>query len=173
MNDQFQTVIFLIRHGETDGYYSHDPQSDDKRHLTERGKEQMRLVGEYLKDFAPAAIYSSPRRRTVECSQIIKATAQIESQIVEAKELMEVYTNEQYLSLSQRVPQFFREIVRAHPGRHIVCLTHQDVIQGALDSYDLTSQEKSFPCWMGEGYRLVFAGDILVECNKILAAHAS
>jgi broad specificity phosphatase PhoE len=171
MAEKFQTIVFLIRHGQTDHFYSVDQTIDDQRRLTEQGREQMKRVGEYLKSFAPAAIYSSPRHRTIECSEIIKQEAEIPGDIISNQALVEVYTDSDYNSLAQRLPEFFKSVTAKHIGEQIVCVSHQDVIQGALNCYHLDEEEKDFPCRMGEGYRLVFAQDRLVECIKIKPAH--
>ncbi len=170
MTDTKQTIIFLIRHGKTDHAYSTDPSVDNERQLTEEGSQQLEKVGEYLAAFAPVAIYSSPRKRTLQSAEIIKEQAHIDSAVQSAQELFEIYSPSDYQSLEKRIPNFFAQLVAKHSGRHIVCVSHQDTIQGGLDAYDLTDEEKDFPCEMAELYRLVFAGPTLVECQKLRPA---
>jgi broad specificity phosphatase PhoE len=171
MRDKLQTVIFFSRHGETDHVYSADPNLDGHRILTERGRAEMQRVGEYLADFAPTAIYTSPTLRTKQCAEIIKRAAAITAEAEERPELVEVYSNSDYESIATRIPQFFAELIQRHPGQHLVCISHQDVIQGGLNCYELTNEEKDFPCRMGEMYRLTFAAETLVECQKLRPAH--
>jgi len=170
MTDKSQTVVFFVRHGRTDRVYSDDKTVDGERVLTQQGIAQMEKVGEYLKSFAPSAIYSSPLRRTTQCAAIIKEKAGIGSEVEERPELVEVYSSSDYRSVATRMPKFFEDIIAKNPGQQLVCVSHQDVIQATLDSYDLTEEEKAFPCQMGEMYRLVFADTTLVECQKLKPA---
>lgn len=166
-----QTVIFLVRHGLTDRVYSPDPATDDLRILSKPGRAQLRKVGKYLAQFVPTVIYSSSRRRAIESCELMAAQIDPKPPIEERSELFEVYTNEDYRTLEHRIPRFFAQLVAKHPGEQIVCVSHQDVIQGGLDAFQLTDPEKDFPCEMGELYRLVFAGPVLVECQKMRPAH--
>lgn len=166
-----QTVIFLVRHGLTDRPYSPESVTDNLRVLTKQGRSQLRKVGEYLAQFMPVAIYTSSRKRAIESSELIAAAIDPAPPIEERAELMEIYSNDDYRALEHRIPRFFAELVAKHAGEQIVCVSHQDVIQGGLDAFQLTDPEKDFPCEMGELYRLVFAGPVLVECQKAKPAH--
>lgn len=172
MSDKFQTVIFLIRHGQTDRVYSSDPDTDNQRVLSRKGIGQLKKVGEYLKAFAPEKIYASPRKRTLQSAELIRQEAGVEEPVEEAKELFEIYSDADYRSLEARIPRFFSQIVGRYPGKQIVCVSHQDVIQGGLNAFQLTEAEKDFPCQMADVYRLVFAGAVLVECQKLRPADA-
>lgn len=171
MTEPMQTIIFLVRHGQTDRFYSTDPRLDGQRVLTEQGRAQMKKVGEYLADFAPVKVYTSPTMRTTQCAEIICETAGVMHPYEERQELIEVYSNADYTSITTRIPHLFNELIKKHTGQHIICLSHQDVIQRGLDCYELTSTEKDLPCQMGEMYRLTFAGEKLVECHKLRPAH--
>lgn len=132
----------------------------------------MKKVGEYLASFAPVAIYASPTTRTKQSAEAIKHAAKIPGAVVERQELFEIYSSADYQALATRIPELFQELIRKHPGHHLVCVAHQDTIQGGLDSFDLTDEEKDFPCRMAEMYRLVFADVTLVECQKLKPAEA-
>lgn len=166
-----QTVIFLIRHGQTDRTYSPDPTTDDLRVLSEQGRAQLKKVGEYLAQFSPVKVYTSPRRRTVESAEAIATQLTPKPQVETRDELMEIYSIAAYQDLKKNIPTFFDQLVASLGGSQIVCVSHQDTIQGGLDAFNLTEEEKDFPCQMGEGYRLVFADAVLVECQKIRPAH--
>ena len=107
MTDKLQTVIFLIRHGDTDLPYSSNPLVDNERILTEEGRAQLKRVGDYLKAFDPAVIFYSPRKRTEDCAAIIKRTVASGVQMVEEKRLIEIYDNQQYLALDKKMPAYF------------------------------------------------------------------
>lgn len=171
MNTPQQTVIFFVRHGLTDRAYSPDPTTDDLRVLSKQGRAQLRKVGKYLAQFVPTIIYTSSRQRTVESSELIAAAIDPKPPIEVRAELLEIYSNDDYRTLEHRIPRFFAQLVAKHAGEQIVCVSHQDVIQGGLDAFQLTEPEKDFPCEMGELYRLVFAGPVLAECQKARPAH--
>ncbi len=168
--EKLQTTFFFMRHGQTDRSYSPDPKTDDLRHLSSVGKNQIAKVGQYIGQFSPVAIYASPRHRTLETAEIIAQHCQGAAPVEPREELLEIYTNDEYRSLEHRIPRFFAAMVAKHPGQQVVVVSHQDTIQGGLDAFQLTDPEKDFPCQMAEGYRLVFAGPILVECQKIRPA---
>lgn len=166
MKDQ-QTVIFLVRHGETDLPYINDQRIDDNRRLTKKGKEQSKKNGEYLSAFSPSIIFSSPMQRTIETSEIIKTSAGASKKIVIEKELHEIYDNASWYSIETRIPELFERIIKKHSGEHIICVSHQDVIEGTLKALNVTSDEADLPCQMGQIYRLVFAGNRFVQVNKL------
>lgn len=170
MSESLQTVIFFCRHGQTDKPYSIDPEIDNERVLTDFGQKQIQAVGEYLRAFAPSAIYSCPRNRTAQTAEIIKEKAEIASEIVKRDELLEIYSDADYASLTARIPAFIKELIEKHAGDHIVCVSHQDVIEGGLRAFGVEADEAEFPCKVGEGYRLVFAGDVFVQATKITPA---
>jgi broad specificity phosphatase PhoE len=170
MEPQLQTVIFFCRHGQTDKPYSLNPQEDNERALTEFGRKQIQMVGQYLSSFAPTAIYSSPLGRTIETAEIIKTVSEIDGPIIKREELLEIYSQADYLSLHSRIPLFFQEILKKHAGEHIICVSHQDVIEGGLRALGITADEAEFPCLMGQCYRVVFVGSVFVHATKLAPA---
>ncbi len=171
MDEKLQTVIFFVRHGQTDFPYSNDPAVDDIRRLTEKGEGQSRKNGEYLLAFQPTAIYSSPLHRTMATAEIIKVAAEIPGEIIIGKDLYEIYDNDSFYSIGKRLPKFFEGIIAKHPGEQIVCVSHQDVIETVLKSFDSADAEAEFPCQMGEMYRMVFAGKTFVQATKLAPAN--
>ena len=166
-----QTVIFFVRHGQTDFPYSNDPTVDETRSLTEKGQGQSRKNGEYLRAFAPIAIYSSPLHRTMETAKIIKTAAEIPGEIITGQDLFEIYDNPSYYSIGKRLPVFFAMIIDKHSGEQIVCVSHQDVIETTLRSFNVTNEEAELSCQIGEMYRLVFAGKTFVQATKLTPAN--
>lgn len=167
---KLQTVIFLVRHGQTDLPYVADPELDDQRQLTKEGRAQLKKVGEYLKSFAPSVIFSSPRQRTIESAEIIKQITKTTSKVVIAVELLEIYNTASYVATERTVPDFLVSLVKKHAGAQIVCVSHMDVIEGALRGFKVTADEAKLPCGMADVYRLVFAGETFVECTKLQPA---
>ena len=167
---KLQTVIFLFRHGQTDLPYSASQEIDDQRHLTKEGTEQIEKVGQYLAAFAPTAIYSSPLHRTVETAEIIKQLAEIPSEIIRTNSLLEYYNAEGFATEQRNAKKFFADLAMTHAGEHIVCVSHQDPIAYFVSRLGFTASEIGRPLEMAEGYRLVFAGVVPVECQKISPA---
>jgi len=165
--DSLQTVIFFCRHGLTDKPYSSDPEIDAERVLTQVGKKQLQEVGKYIRPFAPVAIYASPRKRAIESAEEIKKFGEIDSEIITSDELIEIYTDAQYEALSVTIPSYFQKLVELHRGHHIVCASHQDVIEGGLRALGASDEEADFPCNMGQMYRVVYAGDTFVQAVKL------
>lgn len=169
MREKLQTVIFLMRHGQTDKVFNGDPAIDGERVLTEDGRTQEKRVGEYLKSFAPAAIYSSPMKRAIESAEIIQKVAEIPGEIVIQPVLAEMYHGQEqgYTERQTAIKEFFGNLVTKHAGEHIVLTSHQDPIEVIVAHLGFTEAELDRPCQMSQGYRLVFAGDTPVECQKI------
>lgn len=165
--NSLQTVIFFCRHGLTDKPYSSDPEIDAERVLTELGKRQLQEVGKYVKPFAPVAIYASPRKRVIESAEEVKKFGEIDNQIITKQELLEIYTDAEYEALTLTIPKLFQELVALHQGSHIVCVSHQDVIEGGLRALGVSDQEASFPCKMGQMYRVVYAGNTFAQAVKL------
>lgn len=168
---KLQTIIFLVRHGQTDRVYIANQQLDNVRRLNEEGRGQIKKVGEYLKSFAPSAILTSPLHRTVETAQIIKDVAEIPGEITENRILLEEYSAADFAEDEKTVPELLLKLARQYVGEHIVCVSHMDVIEQALRGLGVSSEEAKFPCQMAAVYRLVFAGDAFVECIKVNPAN--
>jgi len=66
-----KTKVFLIRHGEAAANVEGVPLGQNDSPLTERGKEQARKTGKFLKDKNIDALYSSDLGRAVETAEII------------------------------------------------------------------------------------------------------
>lgn len=166
-----QTVIFMVRHGQTDTVYVADERLDDVRVLTEEGRAQLQKVGEYLAAFMPKVIFTSPRQRTVESAEIIQQFAQAKEGIIQDKALYEIYTASQFAETAVDLPAWLRNVASKYAGEQVVCVSHQDAIEQALRGLGVSSDEAQFPCQMAAVYRLVFAGDTFVECSKLNPAN--
>lgn len=169
--DNFQTVIFLIRHGQTDRAYSPDQDTDGERLLTEEGIVQLKKVGEYLKSFAPVKIFASPTKRTLQSAQII-AQQVGDIEIEKSDRLFEVYSNERYDEAFKDGSKFLKQLAMQYSGQHVICVSHQDIIEQFVRGLGASADEAQFPCKMSQGYRVVFANDKFVEITKINPANA-
>lgn len=143
---------------------------DSQRRLTERGKKQIVAVAKYLAEFQPSALFTSPLHRCVESAEIINNQLSPHLKIQQQKELFEYYTTEGDSSVTNRVVKFIDEAVREWTGHQIIAVTHQNPIQLTLAHY-FNKNPNDFPCEMSDIYRLVFAGDVLVEATRLQPAH--
>ena len=144
-----------------------NPDVDGERKLNEKGKDEEKAVGQYLKAFAPSAIYASPRERTLESAGILQKEAEIPGKINVLNELFEVYSDSDYQMRGKRVPHILESLVKQHAGEHIVVVTHGDVLDVTLRRLGATDEEIQFPCYPGQIYRIVFAGEKFVEALKL------
>jgi broad specificity phosphatase PhoE len=75
--------IYLIRHGETTGDVEDRYGGDYDDHLTSKGKDQAKKLAEKIKDFGIERIFTSPRIRAKETSEILKDKLGVEVQLLE------------------------------------------------------------------------------------------
>lgn len=171
MADHLQTIIFMVRHGETDRFYNTDRGIDAQRQLTEKGRDQVKKVGEYLKEFGPSKIYSSPLDRCKDSAEIIKDTAQIEASIDFTEQLVEIYSSEPRQEAGQRGESIFQTILANHRGEQVVAVSHQYII-GYIVADFLKVSYHDVPCDFADIWRLVFADETLVEATRLAPAKA-
>jgi broad specificity phosphatase PhoE len=167
MEKEVQTAIFLFRHGQTNRIYVPIRAVDEHRVLSDKGKRQIKKVGVYLADFFPKEIYSSPMKRCRQTSEIIRSQIDGEVRIQFRQELADVYGFNSYRTTGRKNSSLIHEIVKTHPGEQVVVVSHQIPIEHTLKKMGATDKEAQYPCSMGEGYRLVFAGTTLVGVTKL------
>lgn len=173
MPEKLQTIVFLVRHGETDSGYSQQAGIDSQRQLTDVGREQSVAVGRYLAAFQPVAVYSSPLDRCQETAKIIQSEISPPPPIILNKALFEVYSAVPKIrhEVGERGETIFTTILAAHKGEQVVAVTHQYII-GYIVADFLKIEYRDLPCEFADVYRLVFAGNILVEAMRLQPAKA-
>jgi broad specificity phosphatase PhoE len=119
------TVIWLVRHG--DCYEGMSEGSDPP--LSRLGRDQAARLGERIKRVGATAFYASPLRRAVETARIIGGDdVHVDKRLVEIDlELDENSTlqfKESAASVIERMRSAIDDIVDAHPGEHVVVVTH-------------------------------------------------
>ena len=169
MPEKLQTIIFLVRHGQTNTDWQDNLRVDSKRFLTDDGRRQLKTVGRYLADFQPAALFTSPLQRCSESAKLINKELSPKLEIQSRKELLEYYSPETDQKVTERMIGFVKEVLRDWSGQQIVAVTHQDPIQFALAHY-FKKNPIDFPCVMSDIYRLVFAYDELIEATRLQPA---
>lgn len=145
------TCIHLVRHGEV-----HNPHQIlygrlPRFRLSPRGRQQARSAGAYLADKPVQALFSSPLLRARQTAERIgnffpALQMKISRQINEVLTFYEglpaaevdarrgdIYTGadaqfEQPADIVYRVLRFFRQVRRQAAGKHVVAVTHGDVI---------------------------------------------
>lgn len=171
MAEKLQTIIFMVRHGETDLGYSQDAGVDRQRQLTALGREQSVVVGRYLAEFQPTAIYSSPLDRCRDMADIIRTEVGLKDDLVITKQLSEIYSSEPRQEAGERGESIFETVLREHRGEQVVAVTHQYII-GYIVAEFLGVGFRDVPCKFADVYRLVFADTTLVEATRLQPAKA-
>ena len=118
------TEIWLVRHG--DCYEGMAEGSDPP--LSALGRGQAERLAERVRRVGTSAIYSSPHRRALETARILGDDVHEDSRLVEIElDLGEDGTlkfKESAASVVERMRAAIDDIVEAHPGQHVVVVTH-------------------------------------------------
>jgi 2,3-bisphosphoglycerate-dependent phosphoglycerate mutase len=118
------TIIWLVRHG--DCYEGMTEGSDPP--LSPLGRTQSARLAERVKQVGATAFYASPLRRAVETAQIIGGEVREDKRLIEIDlELDEdsrLNFKESTVSVIERMRSAIDDIVAAHPGEHVVVVTH-------------------------------------------------
>lgn len=152
-------TLYLVRHGEAEhnvlGVGSSLPEVTE-RHLTKKGKDQIRAVAESLKGKPIAAIVSSPLVRTRETAAIISEAigvpVDIDDRLHETglgvfneqpiRLFFEKYPKpetrinpdqqdgvESFLDMRSRLKKFLSDLERHYAGRYVVVVSHGDPLE--------------------------------------------
>ena len=118
------TEIWLIRHGDC---YEGMAEGIDPP-LSPTGRRQAEQLAGRVRKVGATAIYSSPHRRAVETARIIGEEVREDPRLVEIElELAEdgsLDFKESATSVVERMRSAIDDIVAAHPGEHVVVVTH-------------------------------------------------
>ena len=118
------TEIWLVRHGDC---YEDMAEGPDPP-LSPLGRQQAERLAERVRRVGPAAFYSSPFRRAVETAHIIGTDVHEDPRLVEiGLELGEdgnLEFKESPPSVVERMRAAIDDIVEAHPGKHVIVVTH-------------------------------------------------
>jgi probable phosphoglycerate mutase len=118
------TVIWLVRHG--DCYEGMAEGSDPP--LSALGRTQAARLAERVNRVGATTVYSSPFRRAVETARTITNDVQEDDRLVEIQlELGDdgnLEFKESAASVVERMRSAIDDIVAAHPGEHVVVVTH-------------------------------------------------
>jgi 2,3-bisphosphoglycerate-dependent phosphoglycerate mutase len=118
------TVIWLVRHG--DCYEGMAEGSDPP--LSALGRTQAARLAERVNRVGATTVYSSPFRRAVETARTISNDVHEDDRLVEIQlELGDdgnLEFKESAASVVERMRSAIDDIVAAHPGEHVVVVTH-------------------------------------------------
>jgi probable phosphoglycerate mutase len=118
------TVIWLVRHG--DCYEGMVEGSDPP--LSPLGRTQAARLAERAKRVGASAVYASPLRRAVETARAISDDVHEDSRLVEIELRLgddgNLEFKESAPSVIERMRSAIDDIVSAHPGEHVVVVTH-------------------------------------------------
>ena len=160
-----QTTIYIVRHGEAVLPRGETVEKDKLRALTEHGREQIEKVGEYLANFPIEKVYCSDVVRVKESAEIIATS--LGQKAEEHAGISEIYTNWDFQKTSNTIAETITDIVRQYSGKQVIVVTHQLVITEALKQLGARQKVVLTPCSQGELVRMVFAGETLVEAQKL------
>ncbi len=149
-----QTLLFLIRHGETEWTRKKRFQGNTDIELTSRGRKQAAALGRRLKDSGIDILYASPLKRAAESARILSKSLKKKpfsdkrlcelgfgewegkspAELLEQKnsryrewcrgKLVSPRGGEPLKAFRKRVGSFYRDILRRHRGKRIAIVTH-------------------------------------------------
>jgi uncharacterized phosphatase len=158
-NQEKETVICIVRHGETDWNAQGRLQGKEDIELNDAGRQQARRIAAYLSGDHWDAVVSSPLKRALETAQIISgilsiSEIEVEEQITErdygeASGLFPedrrsrfpdgIPGQEDFELFRQRAMSGLKKIVRDHAGKRIVVISHGALTNSIL--YTLSGGE--------------------------------
>ena len=126
------TEIWLVRHG--DCYQAMTDRNDPP--LSPLGRDQAKRLAERVQRAKPAAVYSSPLRRSVETARAMTDDVHVDGRLVE----MELEVNddgsldvrESPADVVVRMKAAIDEMTQRHPGERIVAVSHGAAIMAYL-----------------------------------------
>ena len=118
------TVIWLVRHGDC---YENMAEGSDPP-LSTLGRTQAERLAERVRRVGATVVYSSPYLRAVETARIIGEDVREDPRLVEIElELGDdgaLEFKESSAKVIERMRSVIDDIVEAHPGEHVVVVTH-------------------------------------------------
>jgi broad specificity phosphatase PhoE len=148
------TELCLIRHGETDWNLHGLTQGSTDIPLNDFGREQARLTGAYLTDFAWDAVYASDLGRAYETATIIADSVGLKSIAREPRLRERSFGEAEGLDINERKSRYadsssipgsepwesvrtrglevLEEIAVDNPGRRVLVVSHGGVIMSVL-----------------------------------------
>jgi probable phosphoglycerate mutase len=160
-NDQLETVIYLLRHGQTDSNISEILQSRLDVSLNDQGRQEAARAGFLLQNEHFDICYSSPMIRAIETASIIIYPRDLpiltDERIIERytgswegrlksdylsatpEELEDVETNE---AMIERIFLFLNELLNKHTGKKILIISHTDVLGNIIRKFENRSAEE-------------------------------
>jgi probable phosphoglycerate mutase len=118
------TEVWLVRHGDC---YEEMAEGPDPP-LSASGRRQAERLAERVRRVGATAIYSSPYRRALETARILGDNVHEDRRLVEIElELGDddaLDFKEPAASVVARMSAAIDDIVNAHPGEHVVVVTH-------------------------------------------------
>lgn len=192
-----KTTVYLVRHGDV-----HNPEGIFYERiagfrLSDLGRQQAKLLGDFLSGKRLSAIYASPLERTQETASYI-VSHHPHLSVIRDERLIEVasskrgqkqkdlalerwnfykpeYTKlggEKLSDIWRRMNGFFRETVRKHQGQTIVAVSHGDPIMISSVKHmgkrlSLASIRNVEYVDTAKGFEIVFEGFSAIEVNKL------
>lgn len=150
------TLLYLIRHGETEWNKERRIQGHSDIELNDRGKQQAEKLASYMERFDLSHVYASDLQRAVYTAQAVANRKNLSVRTVPAlrercygemeglvyEEISEkfqgikpdesLYGVESFLDMQKRAHEQLTSILLAHPGESIAIVSHGGVINSFL-----------------------------------------
>lgn len=117
---------FIMRHGEAmhNVRGTLDPKGDPNNHLTEKGKEEVRMTAKMLKREGVEVVYASPFLRTRETAEVIKEELGLSESVVVFDERLREFDDEERVAVMKRVGGLLYELEEKLKSKKILIISH-------------------------------------------------
>jgi broad specificity phosphatase PhoE len=136
--------LILVRHGETLHNVNRITQGWSDSELSDRGREQVRLLGERVKQMQPTALYSSPLGRAMSTAQAIADATGLE--IVQLDDLREMnygqWEGRAFLDIRTEDEELYRRWIADEDCPCPSGESHADVRKRMLRAFESVNSER-------------------------------
>lgn len=162
-NDYPTTIMYLLRHGQTDSNISEILQSRVDIFLNDQGQQEAITARSLLQNEHFDFCYSSPMIRTIETASLIISPRELP--IITDERIIERYTGSwegrlkiDYLNATpeelelgnvetnhamiERIFLFLNELTQKHAGKRILIISHTDVLSNIIRKIENQSDEE-------------------------------
>jgi broad specificity phosphatase PhoE len=148
--------LILVRHGETVHNVNRITQGWGDSELSERGREQVLLLAERLKDMQPTALYSSPLGRAMSTARAIADATGLE--IVQLDDLREMnygrWEGRAFLDIRREDEDLYRRWIVEEDCACPEGESHADVRRRMLRAFETVNSERAVMVAHGTAIRI-------------------
>ncbi len=121
---------FVMRHGEAVDNAKHlgDPKGDPNNHLTDKGKKEIILTAEELKNKKIDFIFTSSFLRTKETAEVLRKELGLEQEKVIVEDRLHEHNEGDTKLVRKRMADFIYEIEKNYENKNILIISHGNPI---------------------------------------------